>query len=305
LVYKTPVLASRVREWTFEIRDESGRTIKTLAGHTKPPAYIQWDGRNQAGQSVPQNTRYQFVFSTSAQKAEVKTLPAFQPVLKFRFENGVTPLLSVRFRLKTRPLVKQWSLEIREGQSGRTVQTIAGRGELPESLLWDGRDENKKTADTRLAYQYLLTVTYPDESQLSLAGRIVPILARPVEAPSGQTEILIPGILFDFNSALLRPEMTDKIMAAAGILEELQAATRVTCEGHADEIGGVAYNQKLSLTRAQMVAQFMAKQPGVRASVIEAKGFGKLKPENQLNTEAGRERNRRVEIRLFIPKSAQ
>jgi OOP family OmpA-OmpF porin len=73
------------------------------------------------------------------------------------------------------------------------------------------------------------------------------------------------------------------------------------CEGHADEVGSDDYNLKLSEKRAQMVKNFLAKQPGLTPDSLSVAGFGKTRPVNNSGSEEGRAQNRRVEIRLLLP----
>ena len=96
--------------------------------------------------------------------------------------------------------------------------------------------------------------------------------------------------------------MTDKCLAAAEIIRRYPKVIRAVCEGHADDIGSIAGNLVISKERAHMVADFLAQQPHVSRKKISLTGYGKSRPENTLTTETGRSRNRRVEIRLIIPK---
>lgn len=71
--------------------------------------------------------------------------------------------------------------------------------------------------------------------------------------------------------------------------------TRVTIEGHTDDVGADEYNLALSERRAQAVAAYLAGK-GIDRIRINAKGFGKGWPVAPNDGEEGRRRNRRVEI---------
>ena len=82
--------------------------------------------------------------------------------------------------------------------------------------------------------------------------------------------------LFDFNAATLRPEgkaMLDDLMRV------LQGANYevILAIGHADRIGNAAYNQKLSLRRANAVKQYLVEK-GIAPNRIYADGKGETQP---------------------------
>ncbi|KAA9331257.1 OmpA family protein [Adhaeribacter soli] len=105
------------------------------------------------------------------------------------------------------------------------------------------------------------------------------------------------GILFNTNSAELRPQSQADIQTLAGTLKKY-GDTNVIVEGHTDATGSDAINQPLSERRAQSVANYTIAQ-GVEPSRITTQGFGSSKPVADNSTEAGKQANRRVEIAIF------
>jgi OmpA-OmpF porin, OOP family len=71
----------------------------------------------------------------------------------------------------------------------------------------------------------------------------------------------------------------------------------VSIEGHTDNQGKVDYNQKLSEDRANSVMAYLVSK-GIEASRLTATGFGMTKPLQSNDTEAGQQRNRRVEFKI-------
>jgi OmpA-OmpF porin, OOP family len=69
----------------------------------------------------------------------------------------------------------------------------------------------------------------------------------------------------------------------------------VIATGHTDSRGTDAYNQKLSERRAQTVKEYMVSQ-GIPAAKITIAGKGETQPVATNNTDAGRAKNRRVDI---------
>lgn len=104
-------------------------------------------------------------------------------------------------------------------------------------------------------------------------------------------------ILFDVNQATLKASTQKSLTEFAGTLNKYED-TNVLIEGHADATGADAYNQKLSKRRADAVSKYLESQ-GVRSKRVDEKGYGETQPVAENDTEAGRSKNRRVEIAVF------
>jgi outer membrane protein OmpA-like peptidoglycan-associated protein len=107
-------------------------------------------------------------------------------------------------------------------------------------------------------------------------------------------------ILFDVNSAALKPEAIDQLTKVGDIVAKY-SDDRVRIEGHTDSTGSDAYNQKLSEERASAVKQVLMGR-GVQEAQITALGLGESKPVADNATAAGRSKNRRVELHIDVPK---
>lgn len=107
-------------------------------------------------------------------------------------------------------------------------------------------------------------------------------------------------VTFDTNSATLRPGLISEIDRVANVLNQYPD-TFIRVEGHTDSRGSDAYNMDLSQRRANAVKNLLA-QRGVAESRIEVIGYGKSMPVASNDTEAGRLKNRRVEIKI-APKT--
>jgi outer membrane protein OmpA-like peptidoglycan-associated protein len=286
--------------WNLTIQDEAGQQVRTFVGVTGTPAEIAWDGTNDQGAFLYGEKTFRYTYAGQGQILTGE-LPRLQPVFKLQFADHAILAPEVAFRFQTRPELERWQLTLSEDQSGNSVCAQAVAGPLPEEWIWDGKDFSGQAAPSDQIYHYCLEAAYPNGFKTVILERIKPIPARRVEAPQGREGILIPGILFDVDRAELKPEMTVKLLAAAWILRRLCPADMALAEGHADETGTAEHNQQLSEARAKMTANFLAGQPGVQAGQLSTVGYGTSRPENSLDSEEGRSRNRRVEIRLFIP----
>lgn len=102
---------------------------------------------------------------------------------------------------------------------------------------------------------------------------------------------------FEFDKAKLLPNAYEKLKPVVETMKKYKE-TRWIIEGHTDAIGSEEYNKKLSLERAQAVADYFAEN-GIDRSRLELIGQGESQPIATNDTQEGRAMNRRVEIRLI------
>lgn len=112
------------------------------------------------------------------------------------------------------------------------------------------------------------------------------------------TIILKNGVLFAFDKYDLR---SDAVLTLDKVLEILQyenfKSENVRIEGHTDWIGSESYNQTLSMQRATSVHDWFVEN-GVDKKRLSKSGFGEASPIDTNETDAGRQNNRRVEIKI-------
>ena len=104
------------------------------------------------------------------------------------------------------------------------------------------------------------------------------------------------AVTFDFNSASLNPQFRPALDGVATTLADYPQ-TVVEISGHTDAVGSDAYNQRLSEERAGSVANYLVGKGLVRER-FEIVGMGKRYPVASNDTDDGRARNRRVEVRV-------
>ena len=103
-------------------------------------------------------------------------------------------------------------------------------------------------------------------------------------------------VLFDYDHSELRPEAMVEIGKIAQILTD-NPDIECVIEGHTDNTGGEEYNQTLSEKRAKAVYDALV-NCGIPDSRMTWKGFGFSRPVAPNDTPEGRQKNRRVEIRV-------
>ena len=104
------------------------------------------------------------------------------------------------------------------------------------------------------------------------------------------------GVTFDVASYTLKPEFRATLTQVAQSMNEYPNSL-IDVYGHTDSTGSDAYNQTLSENRARTVANYLISQ-GVSAARIRSQGFGETLPVASNDTEEGRMKNRRVEIKI-------
>lgn len=108
-------------------------------------------------------------------------------------------------------------------------------------------------------------------------------------------------VLFDSGSAALKPGAYQEINRVSQVLTQYPE-TRIMIAGHTDSDGSEAFNQNLSVQRAEAVRNALVSQ-GVSASRLTTSGFGESQPIADNNTEAGKQLNRRVVVTI-VPNNA-
>jgi outer membrane protein OmpA-like peptidoglycan-associated protein len=107
--------------------------------------------------------------------------------------------------------------------------------------------------------------------------------------------VVLDGIVFDFDKATLKPESDEALSA---ITEYLNAHPDKTfyVVGHTDSVGTFDYNTRLSSGRAAAVVTALQERFGIAADRLEPHGIGPLSPVYSNGEDAGKEKNRRVEL---------
>jgi OOP family OmpA-OmpF porin len=112
-----------------------------------------------------------------------------------------------------------------------------------------------------------------------------------------EKRVVLPGLYFDFGSAVLRPESERHLPA---ILAAIRAAPagKLVIEGHTDAIGAERANLALSQARAEAVRTALVALDASLAARLSSQGHGESRPQADNATLQGRAQNRRVELVL-------
>jgi OOP family OmpA-OmpF porin len=134
-----------------------------------------------------------------------------------------------------------------------------------------------------------------------------PAAAAPAPAPAPAPAVVPPApvsekvtyaadAFFDFDKAVLKPEarskLDDLVSKTGGVNLEVIIAV-----GHTDSVGTDAYNQRLSVRRAEAVKAYLVSK-GIEKNRVYTEGKGEKQPVADNKSADGRAKNRRVEIEV-------
>ena len=110
------------------------------------------------------------------------------------------------------------------------------------------------------------------------------------------------SLLFSSNSAVLRPAAVEQIARLGDILAKYPH-DRIRIRGYTDSTGSAAYDEELSLHRAEAVRDVLASR-GVNPRQMLVEGAGASNPIADNSTPEGRAANRRVELHIDVPQGS-
>jgi OOP family OmpA-OmpF porin len=119
----------------------------------------------------------------------------------------------------------------------------------------------------------------------------------PKPKPVAEKVSFAADVLFDFDKSVVKPDGKAKLDDVATKIRGINLEV-VIAIGHTDAIGTDAYNQKLSVRRAESVKAYLVSK-GVEANRVYTEGKGKKQPVADNKTREGRAKNRRVEIEVI------
>lgn len=172
------------------------------------------------------------------------------------------------------------------------VGALSRQGQTVHALLYTGDTVNDKTG---LATTFLQIV----EPQAMTTGQVTVTDTAALRAGlANDGKAIAGGLYFDTGKSDLKPESAAQLDAMAALLKG-QPGWKVFIVGHTDNVGSLESNQVLSQQRAQAVVAALAAAPyGVDPKRLLAKGVANVAPVASNTEEAGRARNRRVEMVL-------
>jgi OmpA-OmpF porin, OOP family len=135
----------------------------------------------------------------------------------------------------------------------------------------------------------------PAQSAPAPAPKPKPEAAKP--KPVAEKITFAADVLFDFDKSVIKPDGKSKLDDLANKMKGINLEV-VIAIGHADAIGSDAYNQALSVRRAEAVKAYFVSR-GIEGNRVYTEGKGEKQPVADNKTAEGRAKNRRSEIEVI------
>lgn len=110
-------------------------------------------------------------------------------------------------------------------------------------------------------------------------------------------EYTLDNVLFDSGKATLRPESSKELNDLVEYMK-MKKTLVIEIAGHTDNVGNADANLQLSQNRANAVRDYLIKH-GIAESRVQAKGYGDTQPLISNDTDKGKQKNRRTEVRVL------
>ena len=125
---------------------------------------------------------------------------------------------------------------------------------------------------------------------------VVPVVPPPPPAPVSEKVTFAADAFFDTGKSVLKPDAQAKL---ADLVDKTKGVNLevIIAVGHTDTVGSAAYNQKLSIARAESVKKFLTGK-GIETNRVYTEGKGFSQPVADNKTAEGRSKNRRVEVEV-------
>jgi len=274
-----------------------------------PPPFFQPE--EEASEAVP---------DTSPPEITVEFFPQpYSPISP----DGEEQFLTVKINVKSASPIDTWSVELREPE-GRVFLSAEQKGEIPETLIWNGRNPAGELAESATVYLYSFRATNTDMETATCQGTLaIDVLVKREE--KGLLRIIVPSIVFAPNSwqlgkgldsaaAANNEKILKRIAEILGYFENYN----IKVEGHANPISppnssrrsveetrglyrGDRGLQPLSEERAKAVVEYLSNL-GVNRSRLTPVGMGAKKVRAEFTDKANWWKNRRVEFILEKPE---
>jgi OOP family OmpA-OmpF porin len=173
---------------------------------------------------------------------------------------------------------------------GGTVQQNEGDGDVYLSLNKDGA-EVWVHLSMNIAEQYWLAMVEKGAMKQEIEADAA-ALGAGIKA---EGRIAVYGIQFDTGKSEIKPASEPALVEIAKLLKA-QPTLKLHVVGHTDNVANLDLNLKLSRARAEAVTHALSTRHGIAAIRLTAHGVGPVAPVASNDAEAGRAKNRRVEL---------
>jgi len=207
-------------------------------------------------------------------------------------------------QIETDTILEEWeewteiSVEFK-AKGGEQYITIGGFSpyvqmrikEIPEYLIYERLKKYNFKARSPFTFYYY----HIDDVQLQEIG-LVKDIKELIDLKPGES-LIFENIYFDTSSARLLADSKEGLESLLSILNE-NPKLAIEISGHTDNRGKADFNLQLSKKRAQAVGSYLLAN-GIEKNRLKPKGYGDTQPIAKNDTMLGRQRNRRVEVKVI------
>ena len=190
------------------------------------------------------------------------------------------------------------------GAEYKFSEALAGRAEIERYRLNDAIG-NRGDVDL-VSFSLVYKLGRPAARPVVASVIPEPVAAAPVVEPApvvaaapvavSEKVTFAAEALFDFDKSIVKPEGKQALDELVSKLQGMQTEVMIAV-GHTDAVGSDAYNQKLSLSRAEAVKAYIVSK-GLTPSRVYTEGKGESQPVADNANSAGRAKNRRVSVEV-------
>jgi choice-of-anchor C domain-containing protein len=296
--------ASLIRNGSFEEGPGTRAFLNLAGGSTVLPGWVvKGEGVDLVGTGYWQSSDGTYAIDLDGSARSRITPPYARGGIAQAFATKPGKRYRVTFDLAGNPVRGPTKKPMRVSAAGQSTDLLFdGTGKTARKMGW----VPQTWTFTAAADSTTLEFTSLTESPLTGFGAAIDRVAvtllddGPLQVTESEREIQVSlgaEILFDTGESTLRPVARTALEQLAALIRE-HPDLPIEIEGHTDSVGTLAYNQRLSRDRAESVKRWLAANGAVQESRMTTTGFGPTRPVAPNGTAEGRQRNRRVEVRL-------
>ncbi len=204
----------------------------------------------------------------------------FAPVTK-QILASIQSLHEDRANLETQSAGLRTDLKQARAHSDSLESRLAQLGEKQQQVT----AELQKRQQREQKLREIQAIFDPNEAEVLLSGN--------------ELIIRLYGLQFPSASAEIKPDNFSLLTKVQRVLREFPDQS-ITLTGHTDSRGNEDYNQELSQRRADAVRDYLLANMALSADSVTAKGYGESQPIASNDTEEGRAKNRRIDVRVDL-----
>lgn len=197
-------------------------------------------------------------------------------------------------KLTRKPLAA--TVELIDLKTGNPIKTVTTDSVMGEFLIVLSKNQDYMFNIDRKDYLF-----YSDNFRLTEGTLDKPFLVEaPLIKPDSGNIIVLHNIFFDTDKFTLKPESKAELKKLYDLLIRFPDMT-IEIGGHTDNVGNKEHNKKLSENRAKAVVDYLVEM-GVKRYRLTAKGYADEIPVASNDTDDGKSKNRRTEIKIISNK---